>query len=314
PAGQEPALQYWNHPDMCEWVNFPEAGQTNGQVPRSWVNWGSWVKLGSALPNYESPALQQFYKSQLEDGILKPIKERLLALQNEGKGYLFAGLNIGWETHLQDRSAQAGESIVAANTGEPMHAWEQAKTGYAALHTKGWDNASLTAEASAQGISKDRLFYDLCAESVQSNMMLLAKTASDYGFFKSQIFSHIVALESYYNDAQIDNNVEIPPVWTALNDYCTPGFTLDEFGGAKYDLTEMENTFDAYGYAFKYAPIESYLVHYQTESEYSAQLTEFFADADLVAVYGAVTNLTGNVSAYTMNDDQAAAIINWLNP
>ena len=318
PAGQGPSLRYWDHPDMCEWVNFPTGGQTNGQIPRVWINWGDWIRIGDALPNFESPALQQFYKSQLEDGILEPIKQRLLALQQEGKGYLFAGLNIGWETHLQDRSDQAGETIVAANTGETMSAWEQAKTGYAALYTKGWDDASLTVEANVRGISKDRLFYDLCAESVHSNMMLLAKTASDYGFYKSQIFSHIVALESYFGADYIENNLnntlEIPPVWAALNDYCTPGFTLDEHGGAKYDLTEMENTFDAYGYPFKYAPIESYLINYPTEAEYSAQLTEFFTDADLVAVYGAVTNLTGNVSGYTMNNDQAAAIIDWLNP
>jgi len=313
PAGQGPSLRYWDHPEMCEWVNFPTGGQTYGQVPRVWLNWGTWLRIGDAVPNFESPALQQFYKSQLEDGILEPIKQRLLALQQEGKGYLFAGLNIGWETHLQDWADQAGETIVAANTGETMQSWEQAKTGYAALHTKGWDDASLTVEANAQGISKDRLFYDLCAETVQSNLMLLAKTASDYGFYNSQIFSHIVARESL-SMYQNTTDLNIPPVWTALNAYCTPGFTMDEFGGAKYDLSEMENTFSAYGYAFKYAPIETYLVNYQTESEYRAQLDEFFTDADLVAVYGAVTNLTGNVSIYTMNDDQAAAIIDWLNP
>ena len=143
-------------------------------------------------------------------------------------------------------------------------------------------------------------------------MMLMAKTASDYGFFKSQIFSHIVALQSTGTHINT-TDVEIPPIWAALNDYCTPGFTLDEFGAAKYDLAEMENIFNAHGHPFKYAPIESYLVHYQTESEYTTQLNEFFTDADLVAVYGAVTNLTGNTSAYTMNAAQAAAISDWLS-
>jgi len=316
PLGLEPALQYWDHPDMCEWVNFPGAGQTNGQIPRSWVNWGSWVRLGSALPNYESPALQQFYISQLEDGILKPIKERLLDLQKEGKGYLFAGLNIGWETRFSDKSDWAGVAITNAhNPSEVMYEWEKAKTGYAALHAKGWDDASLTAEAAVQGISKARLFYDLCAESVHDNMELLAKTARDYGFYKSQIFSHIVALESYYSDASINNNVETPPVWTALNDYSTPGFTLDELGAAKYDLDEMENTFTAYGHEFKYGAVETYLVHYQTEAAYRAQLDEYFNNGTtLISVYGAVLADGGIPSAYTMNTDQAAAIRDWMVP
>ncbi|RKX38171.1 MAG: hypothetical protein DRP64_16130, partial [Verrucomicrobia bacterium] len=315
PAGDEPALQYWDHPDMCEWVNFPEAGQTSGQVPRSWVNWGQWIRLGSALPNYESPALQQFYINQLEDGILKPIKERILALQKEGKGYLFAGLNIGWETRFSDKSDWAGVAITNYfNTSEVMYEWEKAKTGYAALHTKGWDDASLTLEASARGISKDRLFYDLCAESVHGNMELLAKTARDYGFFKSQVFSHIVALESYYSDAWINNNVETPPVWTALNDYSTPGFTLDQNGAAKYDLDEMQSVFDAYGHEFKYGAVETYLIQYQTEAAYRIQLDEYFNNGTtLIAVLGAVDRLGVSPSAYTMNDDQAAAIRDWMD-
>jgi len=178
PKGEEPSLQFWNHPEMCEWVNFPEKGETHGRIPRCWINWGSWIKTSNALPNYESPKLKQFYKSQLEDGVLKPIKERVSALQKEGKGYLFAGLNIGWETRFQDKTDLVGQSITnVANAAEVMQEWEQAKTGYAALHTKGWDDARLTREAKKKGISKDKLFYDLCAESVHDNMEMLAKTA-----------------------------------------------------------------------------------------------------------------------------------------
>ncbi|RKX34203.1 MAG: hypothetical protein DRP64_20275 [Verrucomicrobia bacterium] len=316
PAGQEPALQYWKHPEMCEWINFPEAGQTNGRIPRVWVNWGSWVKLSKAMPNYESPELKRFYRSQLEDGILKPIKKRLLALEREGKGYLFAGLNIGWETRFQDKSNEAGQTITAVNTGETMQEWEQAKTGYAALHTKGWDDARLTREAKRKGISKDRLFYDLCAESVHGNMEMLAKIACDYGFSKSQIFSHIVAIDSYYDDTVLKYNVENPPVWTALNDYSTPGFTLDKHGGAKYDMDEMRKVFKARGHKFKYGAVETYLAHYPTGAEYIAQLDEFFdSGATLVSVLGAVyaPYHAGGPSPFNMNKDQAAAIRDWMD-
>jgi len=212
PAGVEPALRFWEYPEMCEWVNFPEAGQTNGQIPRCWVNWGRWLKVSNALPNYESPELKKFYKSQLEDGVLKPIKKRLLALEKKEKGYLFAGLNIGWETRFQDKSDLAGQAITNSfNTTEIMQEWEQTKSGYAALHTKGWDDASLSAEAVAKGISKDQLFYNLCGESIRDNMKMLAKTACEYGFTKDQIYSHIVAIETYYDDDILKNNLENPP-------------------------------------------------------------------------------------------------------
>ena len=315
PDGQEPALKFWDHPDMCEWVNFPGAGETNGTIPRCWVNWGSWVRLGRALPNYESPELKQFYKSQLEEGVLKPIKERLLVLKRKDKGYLFAGLNIGWETRFQDKSDVSGQIIKAVNTGEVMHEWEQAKTGYAALHTKGWDDARLTREAKARGISKDRLFYDLCAESVHGNMEMLAKTAHDYGFSKSQIFSHIVAIESYDGGSRSGTNVESPPVWTALNDYCTPGFTLDKHGAAVYDLDKMRKVFDAHGQEFKYGAVETYLLHYPTGAEYTAKLNEFFdSGTTLISVLGAVyAPYHPGHSPFEMNADQAAAIRDWLN-
>ncbi len=317
PAGEEPSLRFWNHPGMCEWVNFPEAGQTNGRIPRCWVNWGTWVKLSNAMPNYESPELKRFYKSQLEDGVLKPIKERLSVLEQEGKGYLFAGLNIGWETRFQDKSDLVGQAITnTQNSSEVMQEWEQAKTGYAALHTKGWDDARLTREAKARGISKDRLFYDLCAESVHDNMEMLAKIAIDYGFSKSRIFSHIVAIDSYYDDNILKNNLENPPVWTALNDYCTPGFTLDKHGGAKYDMDEMRKVFKAHGHEFKYGAVETYLYHYQTGAAYTAQLNEFFdSGATLISVLGAVyAPYYESHSPFEMNKNQASAIRKWLNP
>ena len=317
PDGEEPALRFWEHPGMCEWVNFPAEGQTSGQIPRCWVNWGNWVKLSNAMPNYESPELKRFYKSQLEDGVLKPIKERLSVLEQEGKGYLFAGLNIGWETRFQDKSDLVGQAITnTANASEIMQEWEQAKTGYAALHTKGWDDARLTRVAKERGVSNDRLFYDLCAESVHDNMEMLAKIACEYGFSKSRIFSHIVAIESCDEGSRSGTNVESPPVWTALNDYCTPGFTLDKRGAAVYDLDEMRKVFKARGHEFKYGAVETYLFHYQTGAEYTAQRNEFFDNGTtLISVLGAVyAPYYASHSPFEMNKDQAAAIRNWLNP
>ncbi len=77
----------------------------------------------------------------------------------------------------------------------------------------------------------------------------------------------------------------------------------------------MRNVFDAYGYEFKYGAVETYLVHYQTEAEYRTQLDEYFNNGTtLIAVFGAVDRLGISPSAYTMNDDQAAAIRDWMNP
>lgn len=318
PEGEEPALRFWEHPGMCEWVNFPEAGEKHGKIPGCWVNWGRWLKVSSALPNYESPELKKFYKSQLEDGVLKPIKKRLLALEQKGKGYLFAGLNIGWETRFQDKSDLAGQAITNEfNTIEIMQEWEKAKTGYAALHTRGWNDASLEREAEKKGISKDRLFYKLCGESIHGNMELLAKTALDCGIARNRIYSHIVAIESYDGGSLSGTSVDNPPIWTALNDYCVPGFTLDKHGAAKYDMEKMRKVFKARGHEFEYGAVETYLYHYPTGEEYIAQLNEFFdSGATLVSVLGAVyaPYHTGGPSPYNMNKDQATAIRDWLNP
>lgn len=92
-----------------------------------------------------------------------------------------------------------------------------------------------------------------------------------------------------------------------------PGFTLDKYGAAIYDLEKMQAVFTANGHQLKYGAVETYLVHYQTEAEYRAQLDDYFnKGATLVAVLGAVVANGGTPTAYTMNAAQAAAIRDWL--
>lgn len=57
------------------------------------------------------------------------------------------------------------------------------------------------------------------------------------GIGPDQVYTHIVALES----AQYDVSTARPPIWTAVNPYSTPGFTMDNRGGAKFELTRLKD-------------------------------------------------------------------------
>ena len=190
---------------------------------------------------------------------------------------------------------------------EPAPVWMERLTAHVA--------ESLKREAKKRKCRVDELFYDLCAEVVHEHMEMLAKTAVDYGFPKEKIFSHIVALESYDNGSLVGGTfVESPPIWTSINDYCIPGFTLDQGGAAKYDLKAMRKIFEKYDKEFKYGAVETYLFHYPTGNEYIKQLNDFIeSGATLVSVFGAVSPPDKRSSPFDLNDEMAKSVRKWLD-
>jgi hypothetical protein len=90
---------------------------------------------------------------------------------------------------------------------------------------------------------------------VHDYIEFLAKTTYDAGIPKNKIFSHIVGIRS----AQQKVISNYPPIWSAVNDYCTPGFTLSPVT-APYDLytltlriKEAENSQKHFGCAEGYS-------------------------------------------------------------
>lgn len=223
--------KFYNDPAWCEWVNFPSGGETwggqsNGRLPYFWFNWGNWMHA-QAFPNLESPGFRAFIKSQLENGVLSVLNTRYNQLKANGKGYLFAGMAIGWETHIPDYSSDntlynVNPSSLPVNAilGDQMQSWEAGKFGYAALHTLGYT-----------AYNKDRLY-----QVIHDYSEFLAKTAYDTGIPRAKIFSHIVGIKSSQPGL---STTFAPPIWTAVNNYSTPGFTLSPVS-CPYNLNTLK--------------------------------------------------------------------------
>jgi len=301
-------------PMYGEWINFPTNGRTHGKIPRSWINWGSWLVTAPAIPCFESPEFRKFTTTQLKNGITKIITKRLKKLKKEYKEYLFIGLNIGWETHLINNSKCLKENAPIAcmyNTNIIMQKWEMAQSGYAALHYKGWNEKKLIAEAKKQDIKVNKLFYDLCGQVVHDYLELLAKIAYKAGLPANKIYTHIVAVQSVETNTV---NTDFPPIWAAVNDYSIPGFTLCNESGAKYNIKELKKLIrTADPRKNKFAAIETYLVHHKTEKRFTDYMNEVFReDNPIMVIYGAFQNDDHGINPKPENETKA--IINWLRP
>lgn len=272
--------KFYDDPSWCEWVSFPSGaetwgGQSNGRLPYFWFNWGAWMHA-KAFPNLQSPGFRAFVKSQLENGVLSVLNTRYNQLKANGKGYLFAGMAIGWETHIPDYSADntlynvnPASLPVNANLGDQMQSWEAGKYGYAALHTLGYTT-----------YNKERLY-----QVIHDYSEFLAKTAYDAGIPREKIFSHIVGVKSSQPGL---STTFAPPIWTAVNNYSTPGFTLSPVS-CPYNLNTLKaeiNLVDAQQTNF--GSVEGYSIGVDGSF---AQADAYFGDmfghgASIVSVFG----------------------------
>ena len=208
--------KFYENSDWSEWVAFPKdteswGGESYGRLPYFWYNWGSWAHA-DAFPCYESPGFRKFVISQLQNGVLNPLVKRYQKLVSEGKEYLFAGMAIGWETHIPDYSLN--NTILNVNLQnlpvtvvDTMKQWEAAEYGYNSLYLKGYKTYNLQA--------LDTVIHDYSE--------LLAKTAYEAGIPKQKIFTHMVGFISSNSNL---HTTFAPPIWAAVNQYSIPGFTL----------------------------------------------------------------------------------------
>jgi hypothetical protein len=241
-ASDAPAVKFWKHPEMREWREFPGIDdKLPGHIPRLWFCWGPWCSL-PAFPAIGSPAFVEFARTQLRDGVLVPLAARLDQWNAEGREYLFAGINVGWEDHIPQYPADwASRGPIRAEYPETVAGLAidenlfGAQLGYASLYWRGWDEKRLVDTAAEKGISRDQLFLQLGYECIHDYMQVLAKECSHYGVGPDKVYTHIVALATVG-----EPNSSWPPIWTAVNPYSTPGFTMDNKGAAKYDIEVLK--------------------------------------------------------------------------
>lgn len=228
-GGADP--KYYENPDWCEWTSFQTegeqwGGQSNGRLPYFWFNWGAWMHA-KAFPCFQSPGFCEFIVNQLKKGVLEPLNERYQNLIAGGREYLFAGMAIGWETHIPDYSTNntilnVRHDNLPNNTlqGDQMKEWEAAAYGYNSLYLLGKKEYDL------------QTLYAV----IHNYTELLAKTTFESGIPRHKIFTHTVGFMSHYTDLQ---TTFAPPIWTAVNDYSIPGFTLNPVT-CKYNLSTLK--------------------------------------------------------------------------
>ncbi|EMI22154.1 hypothetical protein RMSM_00921 [Rhodopirellula maiorica SM1] len=319
-----PPTRFWLHPEMREWDRFPEAGKLPDRIPRPWFNWGPWCSPAPAVPATGSPTFAAFACSQLDEGVLSPLVARLKQWRSQGREHLFAGINIGWEVHLPDFGDPAMLRLINRESGvvraeaprsargiEMDRAFIGKQLGYASLHWRGWNEQRLLQAAKNEGISREAKFRQLCYQSIHDYMETLAKSCHDRGIAPGRVYTHIVALATVK-----PASTTRPPIWTAVNRYSTAGFTMDNRGGARFNLPELiQQIRKANGeQEVRFGVVESYFrlgdrVYVDDADQCRRELEEMFAaGARMQAFYG------GFPLARRTPDAALLAIQQWLDP
>ncbi len=318
-----PSVKFWKHPEMREWRTFPTDGEMPSHIPRLWFNWGPWCSPVEAFPAIGSPQFVEFTRKQLREGVLTPLVSRLKKWNAEGKDYLFAGINIGWEIYIPNyhkgwlaNSNSGREGPVLAQQPRTIRGLKMdeslvgSQLGYASLHWRGWTEERLQKVAQEEGLTRDEKFRQLCYESMHNYMQTLAKECFDHGLSPDKIYTHIVALASV-----MEPDTNMPEIWTAVNPYSTPGFTMDNKGGAKFNFKKLKQQLaKAPGNrGTQFGAVETYFGlgkrNYVTdEISYKKELDEMFENgAQIQVIFGAFPFAENSPAA------GLAAIKNWIS-
>ncbi|YCM46381.1 hypothetical protein V2O64_10165 [Verrucomicrobiaceae bacterium 227] len=297
-----PAIKFWKDPEMREWGEFPQGDVLPKHIPRFWFSWGPWCSPSAAVPAFGAPKFIELARSQLKGGVLEPLAARLNKWKDEDRTHLFAGINIGWETHLpaypenwRELAAREGGTIVAkyprSAKGLKMDPRIPGmQLGYASLHWRGWNEARLVAAARKEGIKRDEKFRRLCYRVIHDTLSALSKECHDHKIPANRVYTHIVALATV---KPADTNH--PPIWTAVNPYSTPGFTMDNKGAARFDLMKLVQAVEDAPGSRKagFGVVESYVSlsgrrYVDKPEDFRRELVQLFdAGATIKVIYGA---------------------------
>ncbi len=224
--GNGSEIKFNENPDMCEWVDFPQLGESYGgerygALPRWWFNWGSWLNV-EAVPCLNSESFLAFMEEKIEKGFLPALTKCYQELIDEGKEYLFAGVSVGWETQIPDYSS----TVRNISEVPGMKDYEYSEYGYHALYNLGYTEKSLRREADMLGITPKEHRQNILMGVISDYIEFMAKTVAQCGLIREKIFSHVVALQSTGN-YWTGRTTGYPDIETAINEYCIPGWTMN---------------------------------------------------------------------------------------
>lgn len=228
-------------PEMIEWTAFPAEGEDHGPLlKRRWLNWGTWEILPPS-PNFESPKFREFMSTRMSGGI-RQIVDRVAKWKQEGRGYLFAGIVLGWETGYytmdnQHPGMEPGEGSIL--------------TGYAALHARGHDAASVAQVAAENGITERKAHHLLMNDVKRDYTAFLSRTVYEAGISTNRIYTHYPQV-GFFPNHPLQADGRASTIEATINDYSRTGFSgnttgnhrrnaelLAEHGRSKFGIVEL---------------------------------------------------------------------------
>lgn len=179
-----------NRPDLWNWFDPARPGYNPLNIHNvewscfdpvcasrdSWRNWGTGFWLGFPAPNLESSVIRAEIEKRLRT-LAPVIRRNVLQLQKEGREYLFAGVQVGWE---------ASVGINAACSQADLDA-QQACYGFRSY----LDRICPPEEPIClSGAKKPQKFNAVLVGTVQRYLEHLAKTLFDAGLPAERIYTH----------------------------------------------------------------------------------------------------------------------------
>lgn len=143
-------------PDTIEWTSW-DGTRSTGML----LDWGSERKIPPRMC-LNAPKIQQAVTHQAKSVIGSAIKEATDKLAGAGKSDLFAGVIVGWETHL----------------GQDYETKEH--VGYCAFTNRGYSEANPPSNMARESASVVKEFIDLWAKGI-----------TDAGVNPDRIYSHV---------------------------------------------------------------------------------------------------------------------------
>ncbi|MFA5067607.1 MAG: hypothetical protein WC466_06165 [Candidatus Izemoplasmatales bacterium] len=205
----DPAASGYNpaNIDNVEWSGWSEG------TKESFINWGYPIKL-PPKPCYESPAVKRVVENKFSI-ISDKINEWRKKLADEGREYLFLGVNLGWETGIDDYR-DAGWAAAPYKY----------RLGYNALSKNGFGAANPPANINSELV-----------KVVADFNKFRAKLLYDRGIPKDKIFTHSWAADDKVPLGS-DGYTQNGPISSAKNDYGVLGVSLYP---PAYDTNRVKN-------------------------------------------------------------------------
>ena len=200
--------------------NFPPPEWALDPAITEWTDWSGTLCQGRDIewmsdnpqpppPNVASPAFRAL-TAPTWDLVLGAIADRARTWEAQGRGYLFAGVTLGWESGYYTEFDGAA----------PF------RTGYAALTSRGIDAAALQAGADLRGVTYWEEFDARMYAIIHDYVAWIAERAVGAGIPRERIYTHFTGVPDDWDPADpAMRDGRLVPFSLSGNSHARPGHT-----------------------------------------------------------------------------------------